>query len=84
LCKLCILQGNKRKSKSLHVKDVKKAKVRSSHVKDVAKTKVRSSDRLRKLKTKMIAGPGKDASSPLVIEDSDEGDDIDEGDGVDD
>lgn len=76
--------GNKRKSKSLHVKDVKKAKVRSSHVKDVAKTKVRSSDRLRKLKTKMIAGPGKDASSPLVIEDSDEGDDIDEGDGIDD
>ncbi|XP_024639804.1 reticulocyte-binding protein 2 homolog a isoform X2 [Medicago truncatula] len=89
--------GNKRKSKSLHVKDVKKAKVRSSHVKDVkkakvrsshvkdvAKTKVRSSDRLRKLKTKMIAGLGKDASSPFVIEDSDEGDGIDKGDGIDD
>ena len=65
-CLSCILQGKKRNSKPLHVKDVKKAKVRSSV-------------RLRTLKNKMIDGPGKDASSPLVVEDGDEVDGIDDG-----
>lgn len=65
-----------------HVSDGTNEKKRNSkplHVKDVKKAKVRSSVRLRTLKNKMIDGPGKDASSPLVIEDGDEVDGIDDG-----
>ncbi|MCI54301.1 hypothetical protein A2U01_0075550, partial [Trifolium medium] len=36
---------------------------------DAKKAKVRSSDRLRTLQTNNIDGPGKDPSTPMVIED---------------
>jgi hypothetical protein len=39
----------------------------------VQKVKKRTSDRLRKLKTKLIKGPGATADAPMVIDESEEG-----------